>query len=176
MESPGTGNKSDLFLSTDIDQAAAECLRIGDAALSTLVSAEISRFFASVRNSAKYSNERRKLNRTNTNFYPGGENFLSKISEKEILKFLRRMAVEYPSNSIFRVQKLLINRNFSGAVSTTKAKQQERKNVKLKQERSVYLERARLRISIPLVEFEITGWQISTKCGNKRENTRDVYV
>ncbi|OAD54796.1 hypothetical protein WN48_05995 [Eufriesea mexicana] len=44
MESPGTGNKSDLFLSADIDQAVAECLRIGDAALSTLVSAEILRF------------------------------------------------------------------------------------------------------------------------------------
>lgn len=106
MESPGTGNKSDLFLSADIDQAAAECLRIGDAALSTLVSAEISQFFVSVRNSAKYSNERRNLDRaTNTNFHAGGENSLSKISEKEILKFLRRMAVEYPSNWIFRAEK-----------------------------------------------------------------------
>lgn len=76
------------------------------------------------------------------------------------------MAVEYPSNSIFRTQKF----------SNNKPKAQERKNVKLEQERSIYLERARLRISIPLVEFEITGWQISTKCGNKRENTRDVYV
>lgn len=44
MESPGTGNKSDLFLSVDIDQPVAECLRIGDAALSALVSAEILRF------------------------------------------------------------------------------------------------------------------------------------
>lgn len=44
MESPGTGNKSDLFLSADIDQPVAECLRIGDAALSALVSAEILRF------------------------------------------------------------------------------------------------------------------------------------
>lgn len=44
MESPGTGNKTDLFLSADIDQPALERLRIDDAALRALVSAGIPRF------------------------------------------------------------------------------------------------------------------------------------